>query len=671
MKSIKANTFFRINFILQDNSASTTRNYLAKIIEFILFESKSKLDINEIRRRIIDEFALEFTVDELLESISKKNDNIVKASENEYSLTPECASRLSRDKSIEEDLRTTIKNAIVELKMDIGEDQLYNLITRYLYFCFNTNKDMLLSLIDGTKISDPLSSFKANNEEISAINRFLLWQNAEKNALIYKLVSYCYVYCSLNTKKDALLSKNIFKSKRFYLDANIIFRLAGINNDDRKSTINSFAIKCKDLGIKLCYTDLTYNELFRVLDSKVKWLNYINNTSEPIDLESRDISQNDFYNMYVEWCKDSRNTPGEYLDFKKYLSGIINNTLSSFEYVKTSHVIGRLKKNDLENQCLSLKNIKEKDDRVKNYSTASLETDVKNVFFVDYERSTNSDKGNIFSTNDYFISADQNLIEWTQTQYAGIPIAVLPSLWLTIMLRFTGRTNDDYNAFCLFMNLRMHKERESIDIFNLIRELRLHTDDKSLKEQIITEIIDHRKEYSKDFSLNDDCESVVNKAFDVILKENIDAKEELYKKQIGDREAIISEEQEKKLELERNLQINSHAGKAAQDYIDRKFKKLYCLKTLFNVIGIGIPAIAALLFILYIFGFQPIVNIVCVYLPSKYINNDVECFLALGAAVALIANVPNALLAFLASDERKKKLYNKKEKEFKDIFLSK
>ena len=32
MKSIKANTFFRINFILQDNSASTTRNYLANII---------------------------------------------------------------------------------------------------------------------------------------------------------------------------------------------------------------------------------------------------------------------------------------------------------------------------------------------------------------------------------------------------------------------------------------------------------------------------------------------------------------------------------------------------------------------------------------------------------------------------------------------------------------
>ncbi len=42
---LKADNFFRMNFILQDNAASTTRNYLSKIIEFVLFETKHSMKI--------------------------------------------------------------------------------------------------------------------------------------------------------------------------------------------------------------------------------------------------------------------------------------------------------------------------------------------------------------------------------------------------------------------------------------------------------------------------------------------------------------------------------------------------------------------------------------------------------------------------------------------------
>ena len=58
--------------------------------------------------------------------------------------------------------------------------------------------------------------------------------------------------------------------------------------------------------------------------------------------------------------------------------------------------------------------------------------------------------------NDFIVSADQLLISWTGNAFSGVPIVVLPSVWLSIILRFTGRTDDDYKSFCLFLTQRQH-----------------------------------------------------------------------------------------------------------------------------------------------------------------------------------------------------------------------
>ncbi len=667
---LKADNFFRMNFILQDNAASTTRNYLSKIIEFVLFETKHSMKIEEIQQSIIDEFSLEFTINELLSSINKSN-HIIKTTENSYLVSAEYANRLAKDKSIEEEIKSSINKAILEINLDISPEDLYDLITRYLYYCFNTNKEALLCLIDGNHTPNAESAFKANNEEISTINKYLLWDNEEKNALIYKLVSYCYVYCSLNTKKDVLLSKDVFRSKRFYLDANIIFRLAGINNDDRKRTINSFVAKCKELGIQLCYTDITFDEICRVIDSKVIWLKSITRGSEPIDLSKYDINQNDFYNMYVQWCKNPNNSSYELLDFKSYLSRIITSTLDSIEYVITTQITSRISKDELETKCLSLKEVKESDDLNRPHSHISLITDVKNVYFVDCVRTANSDKGNVFSTNDFFISADQNLISWTQLYYAGVPITVLPSLWLTIMLRFTGRTSDDYRAFCLFMNLRMHKENDTIDIYNIIRELNLHTSDKVLKEKIVSEIVDNKAEYMMDSSSEENCEKIVNKAFDEVLQETNEVRAQEYRKEIEDRERISKQEQDEKIEFELNTQIIKNARAAAEAEVEKRFLKYKIIKIIFKVIGIIVPALAALILLLYFLGFEPITVWLKSFIPDHFIDRDIEYLLALGGAISLIANVPKAIVNNLSSESRRTKMLSKFENKYKQMFSKK
>lgn len=150
MKTIKSNDLFRMSFILQDNSASTTSNYLAKIILYILFENTNSLEIEEIQQFVYDKFALEFTVDEIrsaLDKATKRNNDIVKSSDNKYALSPQCANRLSKESSVEDELHNYVKKAKQDLNIKLGDEEFYNLITRYLYHCFNAKPHIIYFIL--------------------------------------------------------------------------------------------------------------------------------------------------------------------------------------------------------------------------------------------------------------------------------------------------------------------------------------------------------------------------------------------------------------------------------------------------------------------------------------------------------------------------------------------
>src|SRR5699024_7792483 len=114
---------------------------------------------------------------------------------------------------------------------------------------------------------------------------------------------------------------------------------------------------------------------------------------------------------------------------------------------------------------------------------------------------------------------------WAQQEYSGIPIVVIPSTWLSILLRFSGRTDNDYKAYCLFMGLRQHRTDEEKVVINsatLLVTLAQKTSDVYLKQQIIEEILNYKSSYS--FDSNKDYESAIDDAFEHILERT---KEEL------------------------------------------------------------------------------------------------------------------------------------------------
>lgn len=64
--------------------------------------------------------------------------------------------------------------------------------------------------------------------------------------MLYEIVSFAVDYCRLTVKKDKANFATFLKGKTFYLDTNIIFRMMGLNNVQRKETTLRFINKCKE-----------------------------------------------------------------------------------------------------------------------------------------------------------------------------------------------------------------------------------------------------------------------------------------------------------------------------------------------------------------------------------------------------------------------------------------
>lgn len=652
---------FRMNFLLQDSSATTTKTYLAKIIESILYENSQPLNIHEISDFIKSMFFLEFTDDEIIEAIAKKAKHIVTQND-KYTLTPEYANILSHTQSVDLLLTGFIKDAIVELNLNIAQTDLHDLLTRYLYFCFNSNKNILLALIEGSPLEENVT-FTASNDEITIINKFISWKNERKNEFIYKVISYCYVYCSLNVRKDSLFSKGLFKNKQFCLDANIIFRLAGINNDDRRQTITSFINKCNEVGIKLSYTNFTLDELYRVITSKVTWIKGITHSSEPINISDIEAYGNDFYNLYIEWCKKPQNQYNDFLSFQKFLINRIDEVITKLECINLTDFSIKNKAN-FDTYSKSLKIHKENNLR-KPQSAISVNTDINNVLYIMEERSKKAG-GNIFSTNNFLISADQNLISWTQQLSSGIPIVVLPSIWLTIILRFSGRSEDDYRAFCSFMSLRTHSGSNDIDVFTLIKELGFHTDNKSLKEKIVAEILAHKNEY---IPVNNDYTETINKAFDTIRKQDADHEQFKFNEIIQSKELQLQTEKNEALSLsqeqERIKNINA--------LVNKELKKKIYLPALFNSYkkptAFVLGTLIVLTFALWCFNITPVYTFYEWIIPDKFdtIEAKFGFIAAIWGGIVLLAGSCSCFLSHLVSETRISKLKSKLEKKYTKI----
>lgn len=654
--------------MILENQGETTRNkYICKLAECILFDTEAtELSSTEISKQIFDRFQLDFDVLEIENAIKLKGKGRITNNNKKYQLDPKVSNQLSTQTSAEDKLKLFIGKYIKQNNKEINEIELLELIQKFLYYSFNSNAANFITIIGSspkaTLDEKDNDNFKPTQEEIDIINDFISWDNLEKDQLFYSIVSSCYEYCLITTNKNPVISKSVFKGKKFFLDTNIIFRIAGVNKDERQFVIRNFINKCHEVGISLCYTDDILDELYRVIDSQIKHIRSVTQGQQPVDADyisklSSNFEVNDFYILYCNWCKEPQNKHHDYMSFRNYLHKIINSVLNEFDFVQTPKTYNS--GSDYSELAKSLKEYKNEKRPYRPTTDLSIKTDINHILFVESLRP--KEAKSLWEMNEYIVSADQILVNWADGIFSGIPMVVIPSLWLSIILKVSGRaSSDDYKSFCMFMTLRHHHTNDdsiNINPLELLSRLSERTINVKIKEQVITEIITNKSEYCFD---NDDAyDQSVDKAFDKILAD----REEIHKEEL--KKAVSDEEKRSKIEFE----------KYEQELSDRKTEEEYARKFAINkatekvkwfsqhenvyllIWGLSI-LVAVVLLILFI------VNI------AKNYDKENSSFLLdiiLSNIWSIIFFVPDILVAtlggkvwsYLSSKERKEKLCEK------------
>lgn len=681
MMQFEEKDLLRLAMILENQGATTRDRYICKFVEYVLFDSeKSELSSLEICTCIKNRFQLEFDLTEIEAAVKKRGIGRLEETQGYYRLTPKVANQLSSQKSSLDQLRSYL-TLFSQDRPNVDIEATLMLVQKYLYFCFNSNASNLLSLIgENPKHIDSTTftaEFNPSQEEIDIINDFIHWENAEKNKFMYSVVSSCYEYCLITANKSPTISKSIFRGKKFFLDTNIIFRIAGFNKDERKFVSKVFVEKCREVGVALCYTSAVLTEIYRVIDSQIKYIRVITNEQAPVDANlisklSSNYEVNDFYTLYYNWCKEPQNRYNDFPSFRNYLTGMISNVISNFEYIDSTII----KDYDENEQQLfdTLMKFKSEKRPYKKTTIESIKTDVKQVLYLNSIRPKSAKS--LWDMNEYIVSADQLLISWAEETFNGVPIVVIPSLWLSIILKVSGRaTENDYKSFCMFMTLRHSRTDDNtihINAVELLSKLSEKTIDSSLKEQIIAEILSNRGKYS--FSEPDDYDSSVDLAFDAVLAREKDLQKEELLLAVNAEKAKSkkrAEEYEEKLKSKISAEeyAQTYSQKKAQAKVER-FSQHAQIPLVINGI-IFIVAVGILL--CWIFKLKPISDILTNIFDSddkgeKVVSAIVWIF---NLFVITIPTYLGKVWDYLSSDKRKDKLCSKYFKQQLKILNSK
>lgn len=664
----------RLAMVLQSQAPSTLNKYICKLAEAILLEHTDGISLYALGVALSDHFNLSFTEEEIKEAITRKGQNRIIVSDALVLLTPAARKSLEGQPLLSDELNEVIHEFVAIFPHSGSTEVVYALLLKYLYFCFNSNVDNLLHLFE-QKIATGTTSFEATSEEITLINEFITWDNGKKNSLVYSLIATCYEYCMLTIKKDNILSSALFRGKRFYLDANIIFRMAGINNEERKTVTQSFVRHCREVGVDLYCTTATLDEVYRVVAAQVEFIKGIAGSSMPVSssmLESinPNMEVNDFYKIYYDWCRTPGNKYGDYISFNRYLMDLIQATLSQLKVRRSSAYKVSNQAKQYDDEVASLRSYKNSKRTWRNTSTISAETDVTNIKdTLSWRTGTGS---NIWQTNDFIVSADQLLISWAGSAFSGVPIVVLPSVWLSIILRFTGRTDDDYKSFCLFLTQRQHiNASDAIDPIQLLRNINSKTTQTEIKEQIIVEITQNKAQYV--FNSADDYDSSTDRAFDKVLEELYgeasqkihDVREEM-QRQLDDLAKNTKEEIDEQSRISADAEREKTVVALAKKEAARKVSVFRALSNCGWIIYLLAAVVIVSGIIIWCFEIAPVYAWIVNLLPVKVKGSFDTVWTFVSLAIGLFSLGLQQLISYLGSETRENRLYKKFYQENKD-----
>lgn len=371
----------------------------------------------------------------------------------------------------------------------------------------------MLNVATGTDSSQILAQLKKlDNEDRRIINDFIDWDDEQKNELLYEIISFAVDYCCLTIKKDKANFSTLLQGKTFYLDTNILFRMLGLNNEQRKETILQFVNKCKEAKIKLLITSFTKTETLNSIQYHVRQVKkimqgYTGNGNALSRLYDKSNYEDSFLTVYLAWAMKN-GIQGHYDDFHKYLQKEFYELVNEIRTVDAGNI--QIPEGILESY------ISWKDGKI---TRENAEYDIKNLIFIDRIRKQKSNTMG-WNVGEYLISADHKLIKWADRNFSKEnPIAVLPSVWYSMLLKLQGRAQNDIKAFSEFIKIRYIQDKPTENIQYLINKVCEKTTNGALQDMLFDEIAKNNEQINElSFKGDEQIDEIVNQAYDDILE---------------------------------------------------------------------------------------------------------------------------------------------------------
>ena len=504
---------FRLALVV-NTSHSKFNDNLASIVVYILFmdrESSALMSVSEIQAGIRRNLGLEFTTKEISQCITENSSLFIGSVKDKISLSEEGAKKVHEDRSIEISRVFDRYKNMYEISMSINE--LSDLLYSFLYKSLGQNIADLLTVVRNVNASrsTEISLDGYSNEQRKIINDFIDWDDKEKNELLFRLITFAVDYCRLTVKKDSNSFNTLLQGKIFYLDANIIFRMMGLNNAERQEVVLRFVEKCKESGIKLKYTSLTRQEVLESIHYHVtsikKDLQLYHGKGAAINKLYKSTNGSDgFMEAYLNWCGETDGY-GRYDSFEQSLKTKFYSCLTGISLEDVSGVHATQEEID---GYFYAKN--------GNTSVETAEYDIKNIHHILKQRERTSSSGG-WNTKEYLISADHKLIDWaTKTFVPTNPVVVLPSVWYSAILKITGRSVNDERSFVEFIKLRYMQNNAEENVRFIISEVCNRTSDGILQDMLFTEISESNEVTNRLSSIPpEDITEIVDQTYDNVL----------------------------------------------------------------------------------------------------------------------------------------------------------
>ena len=482
-------------------SSGETQLQILKCI-FVKCENRY-LTTDEIIAKLLDIYKYHITENELVSIIESSQrtflcvnldkENAYKLTETAYSQTVE-----SQKDSIDTYIDQFIEDSAIQNNQDCKDA-----IHQYLYELTTSNVNsyqVILSGNAGIDFSDQDLSVNIDympDNQRQMVQKFLEWDNAEKNIALFNVVLCCLEYCLLiNGDSPNKLMQSSIRKREVYLDTNMIFRALGINGPSRQKVVEAFLLKCRQAKIKIFVASFTKTEFFESIEASAHKI-ALYPRGKVFEGAFEQISDYSIFSFYEEWRTKHLALSLKY--FIAHIKSLYSHFVSKYGITDNEKIPVTIynSKEFTEARNSYARSIKAKKQEIKpfNFDDESINLsysrrdshDASIVRFIELLREKYNGDRDVF-----FVSSDKALRFGDMTRNENTyPVVIYPSQLFLILVKLCGRSNNDYTSFVNFINIRARSKQVTPEVANIIISgISSITEDIETQEILVSSIYD-------------------------------------------------------------------------------------------------------------------------------------------------------------------------------------